>query len=777
MDIRHWKLEILSMLPINEILEKISHKDKKNTLPSGENFLSLVIKEKIVQAGIWEFSEVEGKSVAFGSWETWRGENSEELIVAADASIATAVAKMPEISSSQPTKVILGLPNYWVEENAIRKGKLEILQAVCKKLLLKPLGFVVNAEAIAHLLKKEEGGLPSLILVNIDEGDITVSLISQGKFLGSKAVGRSNSLALDLEEGLSVFNFEGALPGRIMLFGAGDLEDLKQSLISYPWTAPTNEKKLGFLQIPKIEIADQDFETAAVILAGSNELGGKTSPVDKISEKPSLIKEEESEDAIVEEVVIENSKQDEPFLKENFGFVENEDVLVTRPPEQEVVEDASQKLTEEEFKTEKPPEEPETLQREIFIKPPKFKKFKFSFNLHPVAGLIKKVFTFFLRKGFLMIIPVVLILLGGVFFAMTGLTKASVKLFVQPKTIEKEFDFTVSSKVGLVDATSMTLPAKEVSVEVSSTKTTTVNGKKTVGDKAKGELVMYNGTDKAKILVKGSVIKDTSSLKFILTQEAVVPAMTSDLNSTPPVYKWGEKKVSAEAADIGVQYNIAANSSLNLESAISSSSSFLIKNPSAFSGGTSREIQAVSKEDRTGLQQEIAKELENKAREEIKSKIAPTDHLLADSVLLKSRVDRFNGEVGDEASSLILEGKYSYSALFFKADDLKILVDKVISPLVADGYSRLAENEYQTLVLKDKERSLYTISLNEKIIPNIDIGIAQQLKAKKISTAEAYLKNISNISGVEISISPKIFSLLKILPTKEKNIVISVEAL
>jgi len=201
-------------------------------LVSGEYFLSLVIDEKRVQAGIWNFSAEGGQGLAYGSWESWGGGSAEEAVVAADASIASAIANLPDILGKQPTKVILGLPEFWVEGQAIRREKLEILQTVCKKLLLKPLGFVVTPEAIAHFLKKEEGGNSSLILVSIGEGEITVSLILQGKFLGSKIVGRSNSLALDLEEGLLRFNLEGSLPARIMLLGGEALEEARQTLIS-----------------------------------------------------------------------------------------------------------------------------------------------------------------------------------------------------------------------------------------------------------------------------------------------------------------------------------------------------------------------------------------------------------------------------------------------------------------------------------------------------------------------------------------------------------------
>ncbi len=85
--------------------------------------------------------------------------------------------------------------------------------------------------------------------------------------MGSKIVGRSNSLALDLEEGLLRFNFENALPVRILLLGGKPLEEEKQALISYPWVAPDSEKKLSFLQFPKVDVAEDNFETSAVILA------------------------------------------------------------------------------------------------------------------------------------------------------------------------------------------------------------------------------------------------------------------------------------------------------------------------------------------------------------------------------------------------------------------------------------------------------------------------------------------------------------------------------
>ena len=129
------------MLPIPKIFDKNSSKEKNSLYD--EYFLSLVIDNKSVKAGIWRFSGQVGELLSSGSKENWEGESPEELVVSADVSIASAISKLPEISGKQPTKVLLGLPQNWLENNNLKSTKAKILQSVCKKLLIFPLGFPI----------------------------------------------------------------------------------------------------------------------------------------------------------------------------------------------------------------------------------------------------------------------------------------------------------------------------------------------------------------------------------------------------------------------------------------------------------------------------------------------------------------------------------------------------------------------------------------------------------------------------------------------------------
>lgn len=777
------------MLPLKSLLEKINPLDKGNS-SFGEFCLGLVINEKRIKSAVWNLSGSE-ESLIFGTSEGWGNESAEELIVAADTSIASAVAKLPHLEGKQPTKVILGLPEHWVEGNSVNPKKVTILQKVCQKLLLKSLGFVVTPEAIAHFLREEEGGLPSIILVNLGEAEIIVSLVAKGKFLGSKIVGRSDSLALDLEEGLLRFDYQSVLPNRILLIEdadlSGDIEELKQTLVAYPWVGPENEKKLNFLQLPKIEVAEPDFEVRAVVVAGKHELGLE------VAKEPAVTKEARLEEAVgvkekltVEEVTVVpegniESAKDELFSEataEDFGFVKGEDILLNQPSLEEGELLATKKQVSMETEVVPPKPLPEIKKK----RPVNLKfwqsfpsRFNFLAKLKPSAGFARPSFRFAFNKTLVLLLVVMLVVSGLGFFSFYSLAKAEVKILVQPQKVEKEFEFTISSKTSSVDSEKMVVPTREMIAEVSGSKTGNVNGKKIIGDKAKGEVSIYNGNEKTKILAKGTVLKGLNGLKFLLDDQVTTASKTADLTAIPPVEKWGEVKATVVASDIGAEYNIVAGSTFSLESG---GEAILIKNSPAFSGGSSREVQAVSKEDREGLQKSLLTELEKNASQEIAGKLSPSDYLLPDSLQLTSKADHFNHELGDEAGSLTLEGKATFSVLYLKDEDFRVLADKNISQLVPEGYQKEPSKEESHFALSDKVKGAYTAKIQGEFIPALGIGdIPRKLRAKTFIQGEKVINSLPQVAGVNISIWPKLFSFLKVLPLKEQNITVVLETL
>lgn len=734
-------------MPLSEILQKFNPLERQS--PANEFYLCLVISDEKVKSGIWSPYLKDGELLSFGSLESWSGNSAEELIVVADTSIATGVSKLQEVSEQQPTKTILGLPENWVEGNLIVHEKLVLLEKVCKKLLLKPQGFIVTAEAVAHLLKKNEGGLPSAILVNIEETQIGVSLIKAGKFSGTRMVGRSDNLALDLEEGILRFDFQEDLPSRIILVNSEDLETAKQSLLSYPWISPEKTKKLHFLQLPKVESAPLNLEVSAVIFASSREFG-KTEEINpKEDFTASGLESQETQEPTIESIV-----------EEDFGFVGESDLTKAQAKETEAIKVETEIEDQENIKTK------ETLT----VKPTgqilnSFKRvLKYVLSINPLFLFKKAIIA---PLGVLVVLSLILL---GIF----GTIKSEIRLLATPWKAEKEFNFIVSPQTTSVDAEKMILPAKEIIVDVSGEKKSNVTGKKTVGDKAKGEIILFNRTDQIKIVSKGVVLKSPAGLKFVLVEEIKIGSKSADLEKG--IDKWGEAIGKVIALDIGTQFNIVANTPLSLESV--SPTVLLVKNPQAFSGGTSREIQAVSKEDRENLLRDLGKELEEKAKKEIENKISADSYMLSASLLLKSKTDRFNHEVEDEATEIILEENSQFSALYFQKEDFSALVKKVIVPLIPEGFKKDPVRQTENFELKDKAKGIYLAKVVFECLPEINTDeIVNNLRFKTFTQAEEYLRKVSQVSGVTIIIKPQIFSKARILPLLKKNITIVVESI
>ncbi|MBI4999752.1 hypothetical protein HZB97_03220, partial [Candidatus Gottesmanbacteria bacterium] len=222
-----------------------------------------------------------GEKTYAGSWE--------EATLAADEAISQVEEKFA--LETAVSKVILGLPTEYTKDGKIEESQLVSIKDLLAKLSLTPLGFVEIPLAIIHFLQKQEGGPQSLILVRIGQ-NLTVSLVRVGKISNNITVPRTDNLALDLEKAIASFAGVEVLPSRILLYDGGDLEKVRQELISHPWLT-----RASFLHFPKIEIAPQDLDIKAVAFAGASEIA-QTVEVAEVQEETA-----------------------------DFGFVKGEDIL------------------------------------------------------------------------------------------------------------------------------------------------------------------------------------------------------------------------------------------------------------------------------------------------------------------------------------------------------------------------------------------------------------------------------------------------------------------
>jgi len=752
-------------MAINNWISKIKSQEKQQK----ETFFALEIEQETVKSAVWSVENKQTQVLKVGTIEDRKERDEESFLKAVDVTISSAgEGVIPE-----PKGILFGLPEDWVEKNSIVPKRKPWLKKLCDKLELKPLGFVVTSEAIIQYFKAQQGTPLHSLLIKIGETDLLVSLVLTGKMKASEAVGKTEDLVADVKEGLARFSVENLPPRMILYDGMLDFEEAKQQLMSFDW-----QKELPFLHFPKIEALSRDVSIRAVAIAGGSEVARslglevaespegekeetEAEPEAKVSPEPSVEKEEKSEIAAGAEAA-------------DFGFVKGKDILEKKP----------EPLKEETFpaqpikvKDGALPEEPSSSTD----LPGLVSRFK-----GKALGIIRLFKELMARGGrpsvlrgykgiAIMVVIVLTVLTIGGFAFYWYVPKAEVVIYVTPKILEKELTIQVSTEADSIDIDKAIIPGKEREIETDGSLSASTTGRKLVGDKAKGKVTILNKTDGKKTFDKGTILVGPDSLRFELADEVTVASRSAEQVADGEKITYGKVEVEATAADIGPEYNLDKGTELSFKSY--TSSKYSAKTDEGFSGGTSRDIQAVSEEDQQSLLTKLTDQLKSESRETLEAG-SDNQEVFEEGIVVQVLEENFDKEIGDEAENLNLNLKLKLSALSFSKNDLNGLLMNSLSESLPDDF-QLKTEDIETVVDEvEIEKGEATIKLvaKAKLLPKYDVvELRDNLTGKYPSLVLDYLKTLPNFAKADISISPRLPGKLSTLPRVKEKIKIKLE--
>jgi hypothetical protein len=725
----------------------------KSFLPGSEKeepveyFWSLIIEPGWVQAGIWRIKGDMAQIVHGSAAYPW--ELDDELVNASDTALAGAIAGFPE-GLEEPSKTVFGVISTWVTEGQIKDEYLERIKRICSDLSLTPIGFVVVPEAISHLLKSEEGAPLNGILVGVYKDVLEVSVYKFGNLMGTTLVNRSLSVIEDMTEGISRFAKGDAVPSRIILYDGkdGELEDTKHALSQVAWEDIT---QIQFLHTPKIEIFTSNRKVDAISLAGASEVSGVTV----------LEGHQESQTHEILEEVPGGEEVDnltEPAPSE-LGFVVDRDIEESafdqnpEYPKQSAQGEGSDWMEQEGMPQEETP--PRKMKNPFDF----LKKLK-----TPFGGAGSQI-----ARPFLIGFIILLIFVVGGFAAWWYYPKAQVTVYISPRQLDERVDIIVDPGASSSDQANKILLGETVKTTVKGEKTKSTSGTKTIGDKATGEVTLYRVGSKL-TLKSGTVLTGPEKLKFILDEDVEIASGSA---STPATVA---AKVTAET--IGAQYNLASNSAFTVGNY--TSADIEAKNESDFSGGSSKEISAVSTEDQKSLESELSDELKEKAKEELLSTLPETVIFIDDSLTSSNATKSFTAKVGDEAKSLGLKLSLDAEAVTINKTEMLTLAQDAVKEKIPQGFV-LREDQIDTsFEFKKKEGKTYQfqVLVSANLLPEVKTDeIAQKITGKYPSVAQEYfLKEVPGFARAEIILTPKLPGKLGTLPHVTKNVSVEVAA-
>lgn len=740
---------------------------KKKEKP--QYFLAFILRDEKAIAVIFEELYQKAKIIGKGEahFDTSLEEApAEEFLDICDKAISKAEDVLPP--DVETRKTIFCLKDAWILDAKIKKEYLDKLKKLCDELGLEPIGFLQTSEAILNLLKHEEGAPVTAVLVEFSKDFVIVSVVKAGKIIESKGAEISETEALTVENLLKHFQTQETLPSRILLYGKSSDKYLQQFL-GHQWS-----KSLNFLHLPQANVLPDDLDVKGVLFGAATQLGFSAiaDVIKKEAEEETPSFASSSAKAMEDKKATEGKEEIEEKAPvgvesdEAFGFLEGEDIATQQ-------EEKEKKEKEEEEKTEHAlePEEAEEDKKREHLKSKEFIPSVLAFSQKGLSFLNilrgKKINKFVSNK--IIVIPLVLIILVIILYVVYIFSlHANVILTLDSKTETEEKTVTFVEN-GETNAVKNEIGAEISSVTEEGSIDVKATGKKDTGTAAKGSVTVCSRFTEDRTLTSGTTIT-SNNLSFTTENSVKIASASADASADCT-----KATISVSAKQFGKEYNLPAGTKFTV--ANYSSSDIIAKNDNPFSGGTKKEITVISKEDLAKAQNNLIKNLQDKAKSDLTGKI-PTDKVLLPLLVNPEIKDSStNKKVGDEASTLSLKGTVSYDGVVYAKKDLTAFAKELFSDKLASNQVINEESVDVEVKKIEDENGMLVADLNFKValLPKIEgKDLAKKIGGMKYNEAIDYLSKLPQIADVKINISPNIPFLPKSLPKFLGNINIQI---
>ncbi len=691
----------------------------KQSVPS--SYITILLSDSNVQAALWQLDN-QGITILKKSSVHKYGDD-EQAVTQADIALQNLGKQSEEVND-----VIFGLPHTWVDKQGVTAIKKPLLKTITEELSLKAVGFVVTSEAVAKHLIAENPRL-SMLLVEFSQYELYLSLISQGKLISTKYVGRSGETMADMAEALARLNAHQEekikLPVKIVIssldLNDSELKDQQQLLLDHNWV-----DSHSFTHPPTVDLLDQEIILEAVVKQGKSPAIGQSVVKSQVIVSAPIVAEQSKTTAKIEKSTLAVEVKPQKTVATSYGIP--------------VRLDDFDKKIQPEIKSQDRVNLPHSIDSKKKVSSKIKMKFYSWFNEHKSFAI----------GGFFAGILALVVIVGA--WLNMGV-EAVVELSLAVESISKETTITLNPDYDSTDVDELVLAAHTIEKKVSDKKTKETTGVKVVGDKATGKITLYNKTDGEKLFDKDTKLTK-GDLVFTLNEEVRVASASDSIDKK----EYGKTETEVTATNIGADHNLEKETELQVASFDPGTYAAVVVE--VFTGGSSREVRVVSEGDKDQLVKDLREKLLEEAQRDIEENLDEGEYIASASIYQVSE-QKLDAEIGDEIGAVTLDLSIIVKVLTYKTEDLKPLAQKVLEDDIPEGYT-LANSDPQIMSALDQEASgsgaIYlTVNITSEAKPDLNWDeLKQDILGKRINEAKQTLVAKDSIDSVEINLIPSI---------------------
>ena len=355
-------------------------------------------------------------------------------------------------------------------------------------------------------------------------------------------------------------------------------------------------------------------------------------------------------------------------------------------------------------------------------------------------------------------------------------SKAELIIFVTPYSFDKQFSVTLDSTLDTSDFSRGLISVQKNESVIETTSSISTTGSLTIGERAKGQIVIYNKQAKVQQLDKNTVLLDSQGRKFNLANPVQVTASTPDLDQG--IITLGQTKAVALAVDIGPESNIDSQQELTFDQF--SSDLLVAKTVENFSGGSRQQVKAVSDQDQQTLKEKINEDVSQSISEKITQKIDKISQIINETLQSSnSRID-YNREIGEQAEELSASVSTTVTIFSLKPGQKEEILSAFLSDQPDFAKSQFDADSFSlTFDIKQitANTASGTLTLKGQSLPQVDLPLlTKQISGKfRQKIPQILNQTFPRMYNYQILTNTSFFDRFNPLPFLTKNINITVK--
>lgn len=262
------------------------------------------------------------------------------------------------------------------------------------------------------------------------------------------------------------------------------------------------------------------------------------------------------------------------------------------------------------------------------------------------------------------------------------LPEATIRVRPATQDIAAEVTLSVVPDLEEIDYQSVAIPGRLISTVITGTGSQATTSRRDVPDApATGTVLLINQRAIAVTVPEGTIVTTGSgvSVRFRTTAEVQLPAVSGASVAVP-----------VEAVDAGPEGNVGSYLINRVEGSLAAQISVVNEQPTT--GGTLRQVGAVTEDDRARLRESLLQRLDIEARSVLQSQLAAAEVAVPESLnrtaILGEGYDRI---LGESAEQITLTLRAEYEEIVFSQTDASRIALAGLQGAVPEGYELLPE--------------------------------------------------------------------------------------